>query len=125
MSATKVPNYTEEQTAELVKAYNAAQTDEDRANVVNTEAARLGKTVRSIRQKLVREGVYVRPERKTKSGTSIEKKAQIVEDIASAMGCESEAIESLEKGTKTALELVRACLFSLVAIADAKADTPE
>ena len=52
MAAT--PNYTDEQTTKLIEDYN-----EGNGKTVETLADELNKSVRSIRSKLVREGVYV------------------------------------------------------------------
>jgi len=53
--ATKV-NYTDEMTARAVELYNELGNDG-----VDAIAEELGRTVRSVRSKLVREGVYVAP----------------------------------------------------------------
>jgi hypothetical protein len=51
-TATKAPNYTDEMTASIVEQYsNGVDLD--------TIAESVSKTVRSVRSKLVREGVYV------------------------------------------------------------------
>ena len=51
-AVTKTPNYTDEMTASVVEQYS---------NGVDLDAIAesVGKTVRSVRSKLVREGVYV------------------------------------------------------------------
>ena len=48
----KTPNYTQAQVAQITEAYNSGQ---DIAEI----ASAIGKSVRSVRSKLVREGVYV------------------------------------------------------------------
>ena len=48
----KTPNYTQAQVAQITEAYNSGQ---DIAEI----AEAIGKSVRSVRSKLVREGVYV------------------------------------------------------------------
>ena len=53
-------NYTAEMTAAIVDRYNAGET-------VETIAESIGKAVRSVRSKLVREGVYVAPEKGVKA----------------------------------------------------------
>lgn len=102
--------YTEEQTNEMVEAYNAAETDEDRKLVVEEFASEFAQSVASIRQKLVREGVYIKLSPKTKSGKPAERKAAIVADIASALGIAEETVDSLSAATKEALQQVRAGL---------------
>ena len=62
MTATaKAVNYTAEQTAKLIADYQAGET-------VEALAFAMGKSVRSIVAKLVREKVYVKKEYKTKTG---------------------------------------------------------
>ena len=53
-------NYTEEMTAAIVERYTSGET-------VETIAESIGKAVRSVRSKLVREGVYVAPEKGVKA----------------------------------------------------------
>lgn len=108
--ASKTVNYTPEQTQELVTAYVAAANDDARAEVVATFAEKFGRKVQSIRQKLVRENVYVKKERTTKDGGPIENKEAIVADIAEAMGVDAEVMESLTKANKTVLMALRAAL---------------
>ena len=48
----KTPNYTQAQVAQITEAYNSGQD-------INEIASAIGKSVRSVRSKLVREGVYV------------------------------------------------------------------
>lgn len=60
MAAEKKVNYTEAQTEAMIAEYQAGQT-------VEAIAEAMGKAVRSVRAKLVREGVYVAPEKSAKS----------------------------------------------------------
>ena len=53
-------NYTEAQTSQMIADYQAGAT-------VEALAEAMGKAVRSVRAKLVREGVYVAPEKGVKS----------------------------------------------------------
>lgn len=53
-------NYSEELTAAIVERYTSGE-------AVETIAESIGKAVRSVRAKLVREGVYVAPEKGVKS----------------------------------------------------------
>ena len=57
--AEKKVNYTAEMTAAIVQRYTAGET-------VETIAESIGKAVRSVRAKLVREGVYVAAEKPAK-----------------------------------------------------------
>ena len=109
---TKKVNYTTAQTAELVAAYEAAETDEDRADVVQDFANAFNKPAQSIRAKLVSEGVYIAKTYKGKTGEKPESKAKIVSDIASVLGVNQETVESLEKANKKALNLVRGTLVA-------------
>lgn len=60
MAAAKKANYTEAQTAQMIEDYQAGQTVED-------IALAMGRAVRSVRSKLVREGVYVAAEKPVKA----------------------------------------------------------
>lgn len=120
MTATKTVNYTDAQTAEMVRDYGLAETDAERKMVVDNLAEVMGKTVNSIRAKLSREKVYIKPKATTKNGSTIVRKATLVEDIAKAMGTNSEVIESLEKATKTTLESLLEALTAKSKDADAE-----
>ena len=54
----KQPNYTASMTAQIIDDYQANKSVEEIATSI-------GKSVRSVRSKLVREGVYVAQEKKT------------------------------------------------------------
>ena len=97
MSA-KIVNYTAEQTAEVVESYKAGET-------VEAIAVKVGKSVRSIVAKLSREGVYVN---KAKASGAVAKvtKADLIAKIAEKYGVEEIKLESLEKATKEALEVL-------------------
>ena len=60
MAAEKKVNYTEAQVAQMIADYQAGQT-------VEAIAEAMGKAVRSVRSKLVREGVYVAAEKTPKA----------------------------------------------------------
>jgi len=60
MAAEKRVNYTEAQTKQMIEDYRAGQT-------VEAIAEAMGKAVRSVRSKLVREGVYVAAEKPVKA----------------------------------------------------------
>ena len=97
MTNTKTPNYTPEMTAEIVAAYEMGET-------VEQIAQRLDKTVRSVVAKLSREGVY---KAKTKAkGQTAPRKAELIAQIAHAINTNEELLESLEKATREALELI-------------------
>ena len=93
----KTVNYTPEMTAEIVAAYEMGETPEQLAQ-------RFDKTVRSVVAKLSREGVYVA---KTKSkANQAPRKAELIAEIAHAIHTNEEVLESLEKATREALELI-------------------
>ena len=94
--ATKT-NYTPEQTAQLVTGYQAGETVEQLATL-------LGKSTRSVVAKLSREGVY-KPKSKA-TGQARVKKSELVAMIAAKVGAHEEVLESLEKATHEALELL-------------------
>lgn len=97
MTKATPTNYTPEMTVQVVEAYKSGQTAEQIAKET-------GKSTRSIVAKLAREGVY---QAKTKAkGTQTVRKAELITEIAFAIGTNEELIESLEKATKEALELI-------------------
>ena len=77
--AKKAPNYSPELTDAIVADYQAGKPVEDIADAI-------GKSVRSVRSKLVREGVYVVPEKPTgaKRDNGPTKKA-VIRDIETAL----------------------------------------
>jgi len=99
MAATKVENYSAEQTAKMVADYSANPT----AETVEMLAIGLGKTVRSVIAKLSREKVYIKKEYKTKTGESVVKKDETADAIGAVLKMTEAEIESLTKANKTAL----------------------
>ena len=98
-SKAKAVNYTAEQTAALISAYQSGDT-------VEIIATTVGRNVRSIVAKLSREGVYKAKEYKTKSGGSVIAKEAYVTLIADALDVSAEALSGLEKANKATLELI-------------------
>jgi response regulator RpfG family c-di-GMP phosphodiesterase len=96
---TKAVNYTAEQTAKMVADYQAGVT-------VETIAAELGKTVRSIVAKLSREKVYVAKTYVSKTGEAVIKKDSVADYIGEALGLSEADTESLTKANKTALKMI-------------------
>ena len=91
------PNYTPELTAAIVADYEAGKD-------VESIAEAIGKSVRSVRSKLVREGVYVAPEKPVKAakieGPTKKEMLRELEELApfkvdGFMGATKEAIASL------------------------------
>jgi len=107
MATPKAPNYTDEQTKEIVDAYVQGTNDEERAEILENLSAKTGRNVKSIRAKLVREKVYVAKTYKAKTGNKTETKETIVTSIATVLGVTADQLGGLEKATKPALELIR------------------
>lgn len=102
MSNEKQVNYTVEQTAELVEAYNTQPT----AETVAAFAEKFGKSVKSVVAKLSREGVYKRKEYVTKKGEKPVSKEELVAEIAGMLNVSAEALVGLEKANKSTLTLI-------------------
>lgn len=98
-TATKIANYTDEQTTALVSAYAANPT----AETVSAFAVTFGKSVRSVVAKLSREGVYQKAERTTKTGEPVQKKDATADAIGAVLMLTEAETESLTKANKTAL----------------------
>jgi hypothetical protein len=111
MASEKTVNYTEAQTAELVEAFKANATEA----TVKMFAERFDKSTRSIVAKLSREGVYVAKDKtKGEGAAKAATKADLVAQLESMFELDKGTLESLEKGSKAALE-------ALVAAAKAEA----
>lgn len=101
-------DFTAENVAEMKAAYVAATSDAARQAVVEAYADSIGRSVPSIRMKLVSEGVYQRPARTAKNGKPVVQKNALVDQINEQMGdflTEAEA-DSLTKASKGALEKI-------------------
>lgn len=95
----KIANYSAEQVEAIVAGYKAGE-------AVEVLAVKVGKSVRSVVAKLSREGVYVAKAKAAGAGKVT--KADLIEKIAAKFGVESEKLDSLEKATKEALEILAA-----------------
>ncbi len=90
----KTPNYTAAQTAQIIDQYQQGQ---DIAMI----AEAIGKSVRSVRSKLVREGVYVAKEKTTSKKVLGPTKKELLRvldahiDTKGLEGATKEAIENL------------------------------
>jgi len=102
----KAVNYTAEQTAAMVSAYQANPTPE----TVATLAESLGKTVRSVVAKLSREGVYQKKEYVGKTGERPVKKDAHADAIGAILQLSEGEIESLTKANKSTLVKIFAAL---------------
>lgn len=106
----KTVNYTPEMEAEMRAVYGAANTTYLRNEAVNELAEKFGRKVQSVRQKLVRMGIYEKREYVSKTGEKPESKAAIVGEIANAVGANVEAFDSLAKANKSVLLVLRDAL---------------
>ena len=103
-TATQV-NYTDEQTVELVQAYQAGE-------AVEALAERFQKSVRSIVAKLSREGVY---QAKTKAkGTGRVTKAALIQYLEELLQLDPQSLQTLEKGSLTELQLLATALTNRI-----------
>jgi hypothetical protein len=105
-------SYTPELTASIVEEYSANPTRE----TVDSIAARIAKSPRSVIAKLAATGVYKTPERTTKTGEPIVKKEEMVEAVEVYLGIE---VPTLVKAGKQDLAKLEAALKELVVDAHA------
>lgn len=94
MALPKFVPYTDEQSEDIVRRYQAGESVEDIAKTID-------RSTRSVIAKLSREGVYLS---KTKPGVARPTKAALVESIAQQLKLEVSVIETLEKSTHEALQ---------------------
>lgn len=92
----KAVNYTPDQVKAIVDGYKAGEP-------VETLAALVGKTVRSVVAKLSREGVY---QAKAQVASERVTKAHLIAQIAQNLGVSAESLDSFEKASKPQLELL-------------------
>ena len=95
MADAKKVNYTPEVTAEIVSAYQAGTAVEEIAETI-------GKSVRSVRSKLVREGVYVAKEKVATRKVEGPTKKELLIDI-DATGFDTKGFEGATKEALTRL----------------------
>jgi hypothetical protein len=93
-TSTKTVNYTADQVAKAIEMYQELG-NEGLENIADS----IGKSVRSVRSKLVREGVYVATPKKTASKQDGPSKKEILRDIE-AKGFD---VAGFEGATKMAL----------------------
>ena len=99
-------NYPNDQTTDMIEKY---KTDPSR-DTVEELADEFSKSIKSVIGKLSREGVYRREVYKTKAGESPVTKLEIVENIAEALGVESDNLVGLEKAPKATLKTIEKVL---------------
>ena len=88
----KTPNQTQAQVAQITEAYNSGQSVDEIADAV-------GKSVRSVRSKLVREGVYVAKPKTTSKKVLGPTKKELLRKLDGHMDT-----KGLEGATKEAIE---------------------
>ena len=88
----KTPNYTQAQVAQITEAYNSGQSVDEIADAV-------GKSVRSVRSKLVSEGVYVAKPKTTSKKVLGPTKKELLRKLDGHMDT-----KGLEGATKEAIE---------------------
>lgn len=98
-STAKKVNYTAEQKAQIVELYTKTGKDSS-----NDGLAKIGKevsrTVQSVRQVLIGEGVYVPLKKVSKTNPSKMDKTQIVSKVEKLLKVEPDALESFIKANK-------------------------
>lgn len=107
--ATKAPNYTPEQTAQILADYAGGK-----GLTVEAIANKLGKTTRSIVAKLSREKVYVTKVHVRKDGAPVEKKNDTADAIGKILKLNENDVESLTKCTRVALQAIFKALANSV-----------
>ena len=88
-AVTKTPNYTDEMTATVIEQYSSGVD-------LDAIAESVGKTVRSVRSKLVREGVYVAQPKQTAAKREGPPKKELLRDIETA-GMDATGFEGATK----------------------------
>lgn len=83
-------NYTAELTEQIVMQYQEGV-------AVETIAEAIGKSVRSVRSKLVREGVYVKAEAATKPKQEGPTKKELLRNLEATTGFSAEGLEGATK----------------------------
>ena len=98
--------YTDKQVEVMIEAYGQGNTDSERKVIMENLATTLGKTVGSIRSKLVAVGHYIKLSGKSASGATVQRKSEFVEAIRITLGAGSHELKSLENVTKVDLEVI-------------------
>ena len=96
-------NYTNEQVARMIKLYGEGTSDTERRAVIDSLAREMGKTVGSIRAKLVAVGHYIKLSTKIAKPKQVSKD-ELVADIQTFLGIEG--LSSLKNATKVDLEII-------------------
>ena len=104
-STAKKVNYTQAQKEQIVELYNKADKDStnDGLALIGKEVSR---TVQSVRQVLIGEGVYVPIKKVSKSNPNKMDKNQIVSQVEKLLKVEPSALESFVKANKQHLNIL-------------------
>lgn len=105
--------YKPEQEAELKAAYEAAQTDAERKQVVESFSSKFDLSKHSIIGKLSSLGIYQKPAPLTKAGEPIVAKQEYVNAIRIMLSAKADELESLEKASKRDLKIIMDRLVSM------------
>jgi hypothetical protein len=97
--------YTDKQVEVIIEAYGQGNTDAERKEIMEKLANTLGKTVGSIRAKLVAVGHYIKLTGKTQ-GATVKRKSEFVQGIRIALGAGDHELKSLDNATKADLEVI-------------------
>ncbi len=97
--------YTDKQVEVMVEAYGAGNTDAERKEIMEKLAVTMGKTVGSIRAKLVAVGHYIKLTGKTTKEAGMNKE-QYVNAIRISIGARDNELKSLSNATKADLEVI-------------------
>ncbi len=97
--------YTDKQVEVIIEAYGQGNTDQERKEIMEKLATTMGKTVGSIRAKLVAVGHYIKLS-STKSKEDTKSKDDYVNAIRIAMGAGDHELKSLKNATKVDLEVI-------------------
>ncbi len=96
-------NYTNEQVAQMIKLYGEGNSDAERRAIIEKLAIEMGKTVGSIRAKLVAVGHYIKLSTKIAKPKQVSKDELVVQ-IQTFLGIEG--LNSLKNATKVDLEVI-------------------
>ena len=96
-------NYTNEQVAQMIKLYGEGNSDAERRAIIEKLAREMGKTVGSIRAKLVAVGHYIKLSTKIAKPKQVSKDELVVQ-IQTFLGIEG--LNSLKNATKVDLEVI-------------------
>jgi tRNA U34 2-thiouridine synthase MnmA/TrmU len=97
--------YTDKQVEVMIETYGQGNTDSERKEIMEKLAVTLGKTVGSIRAKLVAVGHYIKLSGKSTKDAGMNKE-QYVSAIRIAIGARDNELQSLKNVTKVDLEVI-------------------